>query len=405
MVDALADFTRNLLSYGKNTHAICAAADVARKDATLNAYAAAAALFGMTPQTRAAAEPYLARAQRFAKTRDERLLVEAMSAWQGGDETGAIASHRERLQIRPDDLAALKICQLHHINVGDFDGMLATLRAAAPYHAENHYFLGQLAFALEETGHTAQARDLAIRAVMAAQDTGEDDPWSVHALMHAHHRAGELQDSITLARRYEALWARSGTFMGIHAWWHAAIAHLDLDQGGLALALYDQRLAPIDAHCVQSLVARVSLLARLQLRGVAVGDRWPPLVDTLMERVDDGVNGFLDVHYVYGLALAGEREMAREAAKKLEGLSSTAALALIADVDGDAEKAAEMLRSLAARLHCLGGSHEQRELYELIELKAALKNGRTGQAKDILYKDLATRPAWQRRLLLVVSSP
>jgi tetratricopeptide (TPR) repeat protein len=399
MIDALTTFTHNLLSYGRNTHAILAAAEAAPHDATLNTYAAAAAMFGMTPAARLAATPYLSRASQTAQAPDERLLLGAMRAWQDGDEARAVALHRERFRIRPDDLAALKICQLHYINLGDFDGMLTTLRELAPYHADNHFVLGQLAFALEETGHTAEAFDMAARAVAAAQAAGSDDPWSIHALMHAHHRAGELRDSIDLVHRHEGLWARSGTFMGIHAWWHAAIAELDLDQIPSALAIYDEHLAPVDPECVQSLVARVSLLARLRLRGVDVGARWAPLLDTLMERADDGVNGFLDVHYVYGLAIAGQNQLARSAAEKLDGLASQAALALIAEADGDAGQAAQMLEALTASLHHLGGSHEQRELYELVETKAAIEHGQLAQAEMILSEGSATRPPWQRHLL------
>lgn len=399
MIDALTVFTRNLLSYGKGTHAILAAADAAPQDAILNTYAAAAAMFGMTPAGRAAAFPYLVRARLTARSQEERLLLNAMSAWQSGDEVEAASLHRERLRIRPDDLAALKICQLHYINLGDFDAMSVMLREMMPLHGDNHYVLGQLAFALEETGHTQEAREMAFRAVAAAQTAGEDDPWSIHALMHAHHRAGELRDSIALVRRHEPLWTRSGTFMGVHAWWHAAIAKLDLDEADSALQVYDERLAPVDANCVQSLVARISLLARLRLRGVDTGARWAPLVDTLIERADDRVNGFLHVHYIYGLALAGRVKLARKAAQQFEGLASQAALALIADVEGDVADAARRLDAIATSLYRLGGSHEQRELYELVQLKAALEDGRHVQVENILSNGFKCRPAWQRHLL------
>jgi tetratricopeptide (TPR) repeat protein len=399
MVDALTVFTRNLLSYGKDTRAILVAAGAAPENAIINTYAAAAAMFGMTPEGREAATPYLVQARSTAESEDERLLLAAISAWQRGDEAGAASLHRERLRLRPDDLAALKICQLHYIDLGDFDAMLATLRELVPYHGDNHYFLGQLAFALEETGHAQAARDTALRAVAAAQTAGEDDPWSIHALMHAHHRAGELRDSIALVRRHEALWTRSGTFMGVHAWWHAAIAELDLDEVKSAVEVYDERLAHVDPNCVQSLVARVSLLARLRLRGVDTGDRWTPLLETLIKRANDGVNGFLHVHYVYGLALAGRNELARNAALRFRGLASQAALALIGDAEGDAAATASGLMAIAGSLCRLGGSHEQRELYELVELKAALEDGRHTQVRNILFKGFESRPPWQRQLL------
>lgn len=399
MVDPLAAFTHNLLRYG-NTHAIAEAADAAPGDAVLNAYAASATMFGMTPAGRIAAAPYLARAHAAAASANERLLAAAISAWAAGDEARAIALHRERLRLRPDDLAALKLCQLHHINLGDFTGMLETIRAIAPHHPGNHYVLGQLAFALEETDHIAEARETATRAVSLAAAAGADDPWSVHALAHVHHHAGDLRASIALVHDHAALWERCGTFMGVHAWWHAAIAELDLDRAGAALALYDAWLAPADPECVQSLVARIALLARLHLREVDVGDRWHPLRDAMAERAGDGVNGFLDVHYLYGLALAGEGAQAREAAERIDGPAADAARAMIADREGDPARAAKALGRMGASLHRLGGSHEQRELYELVELHAALAAGRGGQARAILSHRLETRPAWQKRLIV-----
>ncbi len=398
MVDPLAAFTHNLLRYG-NTHAIAEAADAAPGDAVLNAWAAAAAMFGMTPAGRIAAAPWLARARAAAASADERLLAAAVSAWSEGDEARAITLHRERLRLRPDDLAALKLCQLHHINLGDFAGMLETIRAVAPHHSDNHYVLGQLAFALEETDHVAEAHETAARAVSLAAAAGADDPWSVHALAHVHHHRGDLPASIALIHDHAALWARCGTFMGVHAWWHAAIAELDLDRAGAALALYDAHLAPADPECVQSLVARIALLARLHLREVDVGDRWCPLRDAMAERAGDGVNGFLDVHYLYGLALAGEGARAAGAAARIGGLAAEAARALIADPAGDPARAAGALGGLGASLHRLGGSHEQRELYELVELHAALAAGQGGHARAILSRRFDTRPAWQKRLL------
>ena len=366
MSDALAHFTRNLLSYGRETHRIVEAADAHPGDATLNAYAAASILFAMTPAAREGAAPYLDRARAAAVGEDERLLVAAVAAWRRGDLPAAIDRHRARLRLRPDDRAAAKICQLHHLDRGDFEGMVETIALSRDHHPDDPYVLGQLAFALEEAGRVDEAEPIASRALALGRAAGIDDPWSVHAAMHVHHRRGRLAESIALVEAHAELWDRCGAFMAIHAWWHAAVAALELGRADEALALYDARLTEVDPACVQSLVARISLLARLRLAGQAVGNRWAPLVPALRERAADGINGFLDVHFVYGLALAGEAEAARDAAARLEGLSSRAAEALILEAAGDAAAAARRLATLAPSLAQLGGSHEQRELYHLV---------------------------------------
>jgi len=398
MSDAAAKFTSDLLSYAPGIHDVVAAADAVPDDATLNAYASAATLFAMTPASYPLAAVYLHRALVAAKTAEDALLAQAIQAWHAGNLNQAITLFRQRIAMRPDDLASSKICQLLHLDLGDFDGMVATVRSTLPHHRENHFVLGQLAFALEEAGHSEEARPIAIQAAAMAERSGADDPWSLHACMHVQHRTGSLSQSIAMVRQFEPLWDRCGSFMRLHAWWHAAIAALDLEQPAVAMALYDDRLADADPDCVQSLVARVSLLARLRLRGTDVGDRWAPLRHALQERVGDGINGFLDVHYAYGLALAGQGEKANRAADRLDDLSARTAKALIAHAEGRSDEATAALAILKPQLQRLGGSHEQRQLYELVELDAALTAGHRAQAAAILRTGRPTRPPWQQAL-------
>ncbi|WP_288485442.1 hypothetical protein [uncultured Novosphingobium sp.] len=398
MHDPIARFTRNLLCYGQDIHAVADAAEAAPRDAQLNAFAAATALFGMTPASHEAADPYLDRAQSAATGRAERALVDAVQAWRANDRPAAIVHFRRRLELRPDDLATSKLCQLLHLDLGDFAGMVDTIETILPHHRGNHYVIGQLAFALEEAGEPQRAADFARRAVDQAQAADADDPWSIHALLHVHHRRGERAAIIALVRRHAPLWERCGTFMALHAWWHAALAMLDLDDLDGALAVYDAHIGPSDPACVQSLVARVSLLERLRLRGVDVRDRWPALETGLGQRAADGINGFLDVHYAYGLARTGAVAEARAAIEGLDGLAAAAARALVDHASGNHDAAACALAALRPLLVRLGGSREQRQLYELIELDAALAAGRREQALALLRDGGAVRPAWQDRL-------
>ena len=61
--------------------------------------------------------------------------------------------------------------------------------------------------------------------------------------------------------------------MYTHNWWHLALFLIDLDRGDEALALYDARVGRVEGFSEDQINA-VSLLARLELRGVDVGDRW-----------------------------------------------------------------------------------------------------------------------------------
>jgi hypothetical protein len=74
---------------------------------------------------------------------------------------------------------------------------------------------------------------------------------------------------------------------------------------------------------------------------------------------------------------------------------------LAAHAAGAVNEAAALLSRAAPRLRELGGSHEQRDLYELVELDSCLRAGRLGQARALLARRITARPsiAWQQRVL------
>ena len=393
-----ASFTHALLSCGRDIHAVARAAEDRPGDCTLNAYAAAAELFSMKSEGRESATPFIHRARASARTDDDRLLVAAIAAWADGQLDRAIALHRARLARCPDDLAAARICQLHHIDQGDSEGLLETVRLIAPAHPDNHYVLGQLAFALEQTGDLDRAEPIANRALSLVN---ADDPWTYHAVAHLLYSRGEVAASVALIESQSELWERSNAFMFAHAWWHAAISQLDDDQPDRALRIYDDRITRACPNCVQSLVAAISLLARLELAGVDVGGRWQQLAPRVAARVHDRINGFLDLHYLYALARAGYLRQAQALANAL-GLEG--ARGLLAHASGRHGEAAERMACAGSSLTRLGGSHEQRDLYTLIEIDACMRSGRRERARCLLERRVAARPSvgWQRRALTKV---
>ena len=94
--------------------------------------------------------------------------------------------------------------------------------------------------------------------------------------------------------------------MYTHNWWHAALFRLDMDDAAASLALFDTRVWGVRKTYVQDQVNAVSLLSRLELRGVDVGDRWTDVAAHVLPRIHDRQNAFLDLHYLYALARAGE---------------------------------------------------------------------------------------------------
>ena len=70
-----------------------------------------------------------------------------------------------------------------------------------------------------------------------------------------------------------------------HNWWHLALFAIDLGLDDQALALYDQQVWGVVKAYSQDQIGAVSLLARLELAGVDVGERWQDVADHLATRL------------------------------------------------------------------------------------------------------------------------
>lgn len=201
-------------------------------------------------------------------------------------------------------------------------------------------------------------------------------------------------------------WRQLTSFMRSHNWWHLALFELELGRDAAALALYDREVWGVDKTYSQDQIGAVSLLARLELAGVDVGDRWQELASWLVGRTADQVQPFLDLQYLYGLARAGRPEAdallanveafaphapaaAREAWMRV---AVPACRGLVAHARGRWTQAAEQLELALPRLVSIGGSHAQRELFEQIHLDALQRDGRFAAVQNLLQPRANAQP-------------
>jgi hypothetical protein len=208
-------------------------------------------------------------------------------------------------------------------------------------------------------------------------------------------------------------WGGCSSFLYTHNWWHLALFHLDLDDAEAALGMLDRHVWARRRDYCQDQINAVSLLARLELCDVDVGDRWAGIADLIAERTGDHVNGFLDLHYAYALAKA---DRGRDLADFLRTLSDKAARderpcwretiplaidGLIAHARGHYGVAASRLRQALPDMHKLGGSNTQRDLLELLYLDSLIGSRALGEAEFILQRRSMRRGgvAWHRRAL------
>jgi hypothetical protein len=199
--------------------------------------------------------------------------------------------------------------------------------------------------------------------------------------------------------------------MVTHNWWHQALFALDLDRPDEVVAIYDTHVWAEVKEYSQDQVNAVSLLARVELAGMAVGDRWQDLADHLAHRAHDHVLPFLDLQYLYGLARAGRSEAAQgwmdslEAhALRLQGEDATlwrrvcvpAARGLLAHAAGDWKTAVEALGHALPRMVEVGGSHAQRDLFSQVHLDALARSGHLAGAQNLLQPQVRAQPESKR---------
>jgi hypothetical protein len=364
--------------------------EAAAKDASpiVQAYAAVVHMFAESRDSAANARPFIdaAFAHASRSTPREQRFIEAVKAWVEGDIPRAIDLHEEQSREHPRDLASLKLGQYHLFNIGDSAGMLRLAQSALPHASDVPYLHGMAAFAWEQCHELGQAEAAARKAIGMRRK----EPWAHHALAHVMLTQGRVEEGHAFMQDVSDTWTGLNSFMVTHNWWHQALFALALGDPAQVLRLYDDHVWGVAKDYSQDQINAVSLLARLELAGVDVGDRWQDVAGYLAARLQDHVLPFLDVQYLYGLARAGRPEaqvlmhnIEAHAAQAPEhscatwqGVALPAARGLFAHAHGDWPTAAEQLGLALPNLERIGGSHAQRDLFLRVHRDALARGAR-----------------------------
>jgi hypothetical protein len=216
---------------------------------------------------------------------------------------------------------------------------------------------------------------------------------------------GRLHEGHAFLAEVSGTWTGLNSFMVTHNWWHQALFALELDRPDEVLQLYDERIWGVAKDYTQDQVNAVSLLARLELAGVDVGDRWQDLAQHLAQRTADQVLPFLDMQYVLGLARAGRPEadtllgnIERRAESSTEEEAAwrdvclPASRGLLAWARGEHAIALRELGQALPRLLEIGGSHAQRDLFAQVHLDAMVRSGHLQGAQNLLQPQVRSQP-------------
>ncbi len=393
---AIDDFVGGLLAYETRAEHVLGAADEEPDCCLVNTYAGFLWMLLEAPQAAQQAAKYLIAAESAAGDASlrEQLNVALLRAWVADDIVAALRVADRISDEFPHDLVVVKLHQYLEFNRGNPPEMLRVALKVIKRNAHIAHMHGMAAFAYEQ----CHLLDEAEAAARAALDRLPKEPWAQHALAHVHLTRGAVDEGAESLEGFAATWTDLNSFMLTHLWWHAAVFYLAQGRDARALELYDRHVWGVVKSYSQDQIGAVSLLARLELAGVDVGDRWQDLGNHLEARAHDLVQPFLTLQYLYGLARAGrpQAEVLLEAVRSRSNdapahartvwqeVALPACEGLYAHARGDYETTWRALGAALPRLVETGGSHAQRGLFEQILLDAAIKSGRLVAAQQAL---------------------
>lgn len=353
----------------------------------------------------------LAAAQALEATANprEQLHIAALSAWCAGDIRRTNEIWEEILVDYPHDILALRLAHTMHFFLGDLEHMRDSMARVMPRWSEDvpgyGFVLGCRAFSHEESSEFGPAEDLGRRAV----DINENDIWAGHCVAHVLEAQGRRQEGIEWVDAHQEAWKKRGVFAH-HMWWHRALHYLEFERFDDVLNAYDRQFWTQPSEDNIDLTNASSMLMRLAMLGIDVGDRWESVADVCAGRVEDRLRPFNDLHFLMALAMSGRKQ---EAAAILASMRAFAgdhqddsttiadtyrnvgipvAEAVIAYAAQDYARVVEIMRSARYRMTPLGGSWAQRDVWHRMLLHSALADGQDALARTLLAERTAANP-------------
>lgn len=400
-IAAINRFGSEWISYGPDLAGVIAAAQAEPACALANAFAALLHMSLEAASGYAAATPFLERlrsAQQHATPR-EQAIVEAALHWGAEDYGASLKAFEAAVSLAPSDIVAAKWGQYLAFNLGDAAAMLRLGRQIMTVHRKTAEAWGMLAFAQEQSHQLHLAEDSASQALAL----NPREAWAQHALAHVFETHGRLDEGIRVLTQAAPGWSDRSIFMREHNYWHLALFHLDRDEPARALEIYDQQLWGAWPEFAQEQIGAISMLWRLELRGVDVGSRWAPVAARVVQRAPEHLWPFHDLHYIHAISrhgtqaqangfLATMKDKAQRAGGVWKDIAVPAAQAIVACNQGRHGEACDVLTPLLPQLFRIGGSHAQRDVFVQAWIDASFRSKRLSALDHVLAERSHDRP-------------
>ncbi len=330
----------------------------------------------------------------------------AIEALLQGRWSEALVRLEDLLLVDPRDSLAMQVAHLFDFYHGDArnlrDRVARRLHAWSPQDSGYHAVLAMHAFGLEESGDYGRAEELGRRAV----ELNQRDGWAYHAVAHVLEMRNDPEGGIAWLEPSSGHWSPE-SFFDVHNWWHLALYHLELDRHDEVLKLYDGPIREERSKVVLDMLDASAMLWRLKLRGLDAGpERWGEVAGAWEGLIGDGLYCFNDVHALMAFVSAGRDDLVERQLATLRrsaaGEGSNAAMArevgvpvgeaVVAMGRGDPATTVERLQHLRPVIHRFGGSHAQRDIFDLTLIEAAKQSGNRPLLAALANERVAVRP-------------
>ncbi|MEX0583995.1 MAG: tetratricopeptide repeat protein [Sneathiella sp.] len=387
-IDMINRFMDSYIGFGTDFAPIFEAADNDPECALAAGYATLLGLMLETPDRLDIASKYYAKAKGAMDkgTEREQLFLASVGDLLNNRIGDQLVKLRQHVMDFPGDLFAAKLGQNSYFNIGDDQTMLWIADQVIGRHKDCAYAYGMRAFGREQTSQLELAEEDGRRAT----EMQRKEPWAHHAVAHVMLTQGRHEEGIKWMQNLSDEWEDRNSFMITHNWWHQSLFFLEQEDFTMPLEIYDERVWGVDKTYSLDQVNAISLLWRLEQLGVDVGNRWADVSGYVANRHLINDQPFFDMHYGYALArghhhealerlVAGMERMAREAPditrKAWAEVALPATRGFIAIADGNHKDAVKWLSAARPRFQEIGGSHAQRDLFELAWLISLLDAG------------------------------
>ncbi|KAB0386574.1 hypothetical protein FD755_001530, partial [Muntiacus reevesi] len=234
------------------------------------------------------------------------------------------------------------------------------------------------------------------------------DAWSVHTIAHIHEMKAEVQEGLEFMQHSEAHW-KDSDMLACHNYWHWALYLIEKGEYEAALTIYDDHILPSlqASGAMLDVVDSCSMLYRLQMEGVSVGQRWQDVLSVTRKHSRDHVLLFNDAHFLMASLGAGDAQTTQELLTTLRDASESPGencqhllardvglplcQALVEAQDGSPDRVVELLLPIRYRLVQIGGSNAQRDVFNQLLIHAAL-NCSSGLHKHVARSLLMQAP-------------